>query len=76
MVEVGVHDPMTTLSELLRLIAAGEEVVILRSLEPVAQLVPVAAPTRMPGEDTGRGSVPADVDAPLSGRGERYRAAA
>lgn len=65
MVEVGVHDTKTTRSELLRLVAAGEEVVILRGLEPAARLVPETTPTRLLGEDRGRYEVPGDVDAPL-----------
>lgn len=65
MVEVGVHEAKSTLSKLLRLVAAGEEVVILRGREPVARLVPVTTPTRLLGEDRGRYEVPDDFDAPL-----------
>jgi len=36
MVTVGVHEAKTTLSELLRRVAAGEEVTITRGGEPVA----------------------------------------
>ncbi|MGH3710661.1 MAG: type II toxin-antitoxin system Phd/YefM family antitoxin [Pseudonocardiaceae bacterium] len=41
MVEIGVHEAKTTLSELLRRVSAGEEVTITRSGEPIACLVPV-----------------------------------
>lgn len=65
MVEVGVHEAKSTLSKLLRMVAAGEEVVILRGHEPVARLVPVIPSGRVLGEDRGRYVVPADFDAPL-----------
>ena len=67
MIEVGVHEAKTTLSRLLRLVAAGEEVVIRRGGEPVAKLVPMPGATdRILGEDHGRYVVPDDFDAPLS----------
>jgi prevent-host-death family protein len=63
MVEVGVHEAKTTLSRLLRLVAAGEEVVIKRGGEPVARLVPIASPTRrVLGQDAGLFEVPPDFD--------------
>jgi prevent-host-death family protein len=64
--EVGVHEAKTTLSQLLRRVTAGEEIVICRGGTPVAKLVPVA-PTerRLLGEDAGRYVVPEDFDAPL-----------
>lgn len=66
MVEVGVHEAKTTLSDLLRRVAAGQEVTITRSGEPVAQLVPVPRrATRTLGADRGRFEVPDDFDAPL-----------
>jgi prevent-host-death family protein len=66
MIEVGVHEAKTTLSELLRRVATGEEVTITSSGEPVAMLVPV--PRRGPrvfGRDRGLFEVPDDFDAPL-----------
>jgi prevent-host-death family protein len=66
MLEVGVHEAKSTLSELLRRVAAGEEVTITRSGEPVAMIVPV--PRRGPrrfGTDEGLFEVPDDFDAPL-----------
>jgi len=66
MVEVGVHEAKSTLSELLRRVAAGEEVTITRAGEPVAMLVPM--PRRGPrkfGADEGRFVVPDDFNDPL-----------
>ena len=45
--------------------AANEEIVIARAGEPVAKLVPVAAPQRQLGEDQGVFTVPDDFDDPL-----------
>jgi prevent-host-death family protein len=66
MVEVGVHEAKTTLSDLLRRVSEGEEVVITRSGEPVARLVPVQrrAPRTL-GRDAGLFEVPTDFDEPL-----------
>lgn len=66
MVEVGVHEAKSTLSDLLRRVAAGEEVTITSSGEPVARLVPV--PRRGPrtlGRDRGSFTVPEDFNEPL-----------
>lgn len=66
MVEVGVHEAKTTLSELLRRVATGEEVTITSSGEPVAMLVPV--PRKGPrtfGADRGLFEVPEDFNDPL-----------
>jgi prevent-host-death family protein len=66
MVEVGVHEAKSTLSELLRRVAAGEEVTITRSGEPVAMIVPIPRrPNRVLGRDAGLFEVPEDFDAPL-----------
>ncbi|MBA3860498.1 MAG: type II toxin-antitoxin system prevent-host-death family antitoxin [Actinomycetota bacterium] len=65
MATVGVHETKTHLSKLLRRVAAGEEIVIARSGEPVAKLVPVALPERQLGEDRGVFTVPDDFDDPL-----------
>ena len=63
---VGVHEAKTHLSELLRLVAAGGEVEIVRNREPVARLVPVArGASREFGVDEGVFTVPDDFDAPL-----------
>lgn len=66
MTEVGVHEAKSTLSELLRRVATGEEVVITRDGEPVARLVPVHGPERRDfGADRGRFELPADFNDPL-----------
>jgi prevent-host-death family protein len=66
MVEVGVHEAKTTLSDLLRRVAEGEEVVITRSGEPVARLVPVQRRARRTfGADRGLFEVPEDFNDPL-----------
>ena len=66
MVEVGVHEAKSTLSELLRRVAEGEEVTITRGGEPVARLVPVQrrAP-RVLGRDRGLFTLPEDFNDPL-----------
>lgn len=65
-VQMGVHEAKTQLSHLLRLVAGGQEVEILRDGTPVARLVP-ARPTRRRrlGTDQGSFQVPDDFDAPL-----------
>jgi prevent-host-death family protein len=64
--EVGVHEAKTTLSKLLRRVAAGEEIVIRRGGQPVAKLVPIAASgQRRLGQDAGRFTVPDDFDEEL-----------
>lgn len=63
---VNVHEAKTHFSKLIRLVAAGEEVVIAKSGEPVARLVPVSgpAPRRQPGALRGRIHIGEDFDAP------------
>lgn len=66
MASVGVHEAKTTLSDLLRRVESGEEVVIRRGDQPVARLVPIHGVTiRRLGIDAGRLEVPDDFDAPL-----------
>ena len=66
MAEVGVHEAKTTLSQLLRRVAGGEEIVITRGGEPVARLVPAETQRkRVLGYDQGRFTVGADFEAPL-----------
>ncbi len=66
MVEVGVHEAKTHLSQLLQRVAAGEEIIIARGGKPVARLVPFATPqARALGRDRGLFAVPEDFDAPL-----------
>lgn len=65
-VQVGVHEAKTRLSQLLRLVDAGQEVEILRGGEPVAKLVPIRAKAkRSLGGDVGVFTVPDDFDAAL-----------
>ena len=65
-ITVGVHEAKTRLSELLRLVAAGQEVHIARGRDPVAKLVPIREPRRRQlGLDAGAFTVPEDFDAPL-----------
>lgn len=46
MTSVGVHEAKTRLSELLRAVEAGEEVVVTRGGRPVAKLVPAGGAAR------------------------------
>ncbi|HEX6256917.1 MAG TPA: type II toxin-antitoxin system Phd/YefM family antitoxin [Euzebyales bacterium] len=63
---VGVHEAKTHLSQLLRRVAAGEEITITRRGRDVARLVPpVRRARRRLGFDRGRFVVPDDFDAPL-----------
>ena len=63
---VGVHEAKSHLSELLRRVAAGEEITITRRGHEVARLVPPARrPHRRLGFDRGRYVVPDDFDTPL-----------
>lgn len=64
--EVGVHEAKTHLSQLLRRVAAGEEIVIAKGGKPIARLVPIGnVGTRELGRDRGLFEVPADFDSPL-----------
>ncbi len=66
MTTVGVHEAKTHLSRLLRRVAAGEEIVIARSGQPVARLVPTApVRERRLGRDRGLFELPPDFDASL-----------
>jgi prevent-host-death family protein len=62
--KVNIHEAKTQLS---KLIASGEEVVIARNGEPVARVVPIQPPVsrRMPGSAAGTFSVPAEFFEPL-----------
>jgi prevent-host-death family protein len=64
--EVNVHEAKTHLSQLLRRVAAGEEIVIARGGEPIAKLVPIKrVRERVFGADRGRVEIAEDFDAPL-----------
>jgi len=67
MIEVNIHEAKTQLSRLLAKVAAGEEVVIARSGEPVARIVPIERQggKRVLGQDSGRVVISDDFDAPV-----------
>ena len=65
---VNIHEAKATLSELVRLAEAGEEVVLARRNKPVVRLLPiVSAPTqRRLGVLAGEIEMADDFDAPLA----------
>jgi len=66
MVVVNMHEAKTRLSELVRLVEAGEKVVLARNGTPVVELVPAApAPKRRGGQLRGRIWISDDFDAPM-----------
>ena len=67
MIEVNIHEAKTHLSRLLAKVADGEEVVIARSGEPVAKIVPIerTGTKRILGQDAGVVVMSDDFDAPL-----------
>lgn len=66
MVLVNMHEAKTRLSELVRLVEAGEKVVLARNGTPVAELVPAAPPTkRQGGILKGKAWISPDFDAPM-----------
>lgn len=60
-----VHQTKTHLSRLLERVSRGEEIIISRSGEPVAKLVPFAPEPRRPGRLKGKIRMAADFEAPL-----------
>ncbi len=67
MSSVNIYEAKTQLSQLLRRVRAGEEIVIADHGKPVARLVPIApgAGPRVLGADEGKVFVADDFDAPL-----------
>ena len=67
MKQITVHRAKTELSRLLKEVALGEQVVLLRGTEPVALLVPYRAKGRKRqfGRFKGRLRIGEDFDAPL-----------
>lgn len=67
MASVNVHEAKTHLSELLKRVEGGEEIVIARAGQPVAKLVPLRKRTdpREPGGWEGKVWIAPDFDAPL-----------
>jgi prevent-host-death family protein len=68
MISVNIHEAKTHLSRLLRRVAAGEEILILKAGKPLAKLTPLSKPqaNRVSGLDKGVIQIPDDFDAPLS----------
>ncbi|MFL6246120.1 MAG: type II toxin-antitoxin system Phd/YefM family antitoxin [Thermoanaerobaculia bacterium] len=67
MIEVNIHEAKTHLSRLIAKVAEGEEVIIARSGEPVAKIIPIerTGTKRILGQDAGRVEIADDFDAPL-----------
>lgn len=67
MKKVNVHEAKTRLSELLKKVEAGEEIVIARSGKPVARLVPASIVTtrRLLGTAKGLVKMAEDFNDPL-----------
>ncbi len=66
MAQVNVHEAKTHFSRLLARVQAGEEIVIARSGQPVARLVPVTRnATRIPDQEAENLWVAEDFDAAL-----------
>jgi prevent-host-death family protein len=67
MIEVNIHEAKTHLSRLLAKVAEGEEVIIARSGEPVAKIIPIerTGTKRILGQDAGLVEIGDDFDAPL-----------
>ena len=65
MARVTIQEAKTHLSRLLRRVTMGEEIVIYRGKQPVAQLVPVLPRSRALGIDAGRIKISSDFDSPL-----------
>jgi len=64
---LGLYEAKTQLSSLVDRAAAGEEIVIMKSGQPMARLVPMedSRAERVPGRGRGKWRVAADFDAPL-----------
>ena len=67
MIEVNIHEAKTHLSRLIAKVAEGEEVIIARSGEPVAKIIPIerTGTKRILGQDAGLVEITDDFDAPL-----------
>ena len=62
---VNVHEAKTHFSRLLKRVIQGEEILIAKSGEPVAKLVPLPRRKRQPGSLKGQIRIREDFDAPL-----------
>jgi prevent-host-death family protein len=66
MSSVNIHQAKTNLSQLLRRVASGEEIIISNAGKPVARLVPIdGARKRRLGTDQGGFEIPDDFNDPL-----------
>jgi len=67
MIEVNIHEAKTHLSRLLKKVAEGEEVIIARSGEPIARIVPIerGKKKRILGQDAGKIWISDDFDDPV-----------
>jgi prevent-host-death family protein len=67
MKKVNVHEAKANLSDLLRRVEAGEEIIIARSGKPVARLVPASAVSqkRLLGSARGIAKISDDFNGPL-----------
>jgi prevent-host-death family protein len=65
--EVNIHEAKSRLSQLLKRVALGEEVIIAKAGKPVAKLVPInpVPKKRILGSAKGEFVVPDDFNAPL-----------
>jgi prevent-host-death family protein len=62
---VNMHEAKTTLSQLVELAEAGEEIVLARAGRPVARIVALTGDRRKLGAWKGRVRMSSDFDAPL-----------
>ncbi|MEP7223399.1 MAG: type II toxin-antitoxin system prevent-host-death family antitoxin [Actinomycetota bacterium] len=66
MVVVNMHEAKTRLSELVRLVEAGEKVVLARNGMPIVELVPAMKPAKLQGGIwAGKAWISPDFDDPL-----------
>lgn len=64
--EVNIHEAKTHLSRLLEKVLAGEDVVIAKSGQPIARLVPIRAPQPILGSARGEGTLKPGWDDPFT----------
>lgn len=64
---VSIHEAKTHLSRLLQRVLAGEEIIIAKSGQPIAKLMPIGKPVqdRKAGRFLGQFKIADDFDAPL-----------
>lgn len=65
--QVSIHEAKTHLSRLLQRVLAGEEIIIAKSGQPIARLMPLgkAVQDRKPGRFLGQFKISDDFDGPL-----------